>query len=290
LFVTLFSACAQTPPDNNSSNQNQSTSSSRNPRRSFLYRIEASVQIVGFSVMVNGAEILIFDGGENNFSSRIEINDWMVSDNNKVDITIFLPDSAKFASGTVSASFKIMSNDKLIKEFKWPIDKTSEALNNPYTFTETFKADGFPRVQLEKAERIISSAGILPRDDQDEIAAIAKQLRTAFIEKDMDTISNLMRAKYEDLATARFTTAAAIKAETEAKYSELMTKTGYSVYYTQRNSFFSAVEDRAVRLGQGRISFPEPALIITYRESGKSIRWIMDLYFAKIDGKWVIIR
>lgn len=291
LFAALVSACAQTPPENNLPIQNQSGTSSRPSRRNYLFYIDASVQTVGFNVMVNGAEILIIDGGEGNYSSRIDINDWMVSGNNKIDITIFWPDSIKFTPGITAASFKIISNDKLIKEFKWSVARASEAPNTyPYTFTEVFKADGFPRVNLEKAERIISSAGVLPRDDQEEIAAIAKQLRTAFIEKDIDTIDALFSFKYSDLATARFTTAAAIKAEIEAKYRELMAKSGYTVYFNGRNSFFSAAEDRAVRLGQGRIGFPEPALIVTYREGRTTERWTMDLYFAKIDGKWVIIR
>ena len=291
LFVALFSTCAQTPPENNSSNQNQSVSSSRSLKRSYLFYIDASVQAVGFSVVVNGAEILIVDGGESSFNSRIDINDWMISGNNKVDITIFWPDSVKFTPGITSASFKLISNDKLIKEFKWPVARASEGPNSyPYTFTEVFKADGFSKVQLEKAERIISSAGTLPREDQEEIAAIAKQLRTAFIEKDMDTIYNLMRTKYEDLATARFTTVAAIKAEADTKYNELMAKSGYTVYFNGRNSFFSAADDRAVLLGQGRIGFPEPAVIIVWREGRVTQRWTMNLYFAKIDGKWVIIR
>ena len=291
LFVAYFSACAQTPPENNIFSQKNDVTPARAPRRSYLYRIESSTQILGFSVMVNGAEIMVADGGENSFNSRIDINDWMISGNNKIDITIFWPDSVKFTPGITSALFKITSNDKSIKEFKWPVTKASEDMNTyPHTFTEIFKADGFPRVLLERAERVISSAGALPREDQAEIAAIAQQLRTAFTEKDIDTIDNLLRFKYYDLATARFAAAAEIKAEADAKYRELMDKAGYTVYFNGRNSYFSAADDRAVRLGQGRIGFPEPALIITYRESGRTMRWVMDLYFAKIDGNWVIIR
>ena len=292
MFVAIFSACAQTPSEKNSSNRDQVVAQARSTaKRSYLYRIDASSKLIGFSIMVNGAEIMVSDGGESSFNSRININDWMISGNNKIDITILWPDSVKFNPGLTSASFKIFSNDKVVKEFKWPIAKMQEEPNSyPYTFTEIFKADGFPKVQLERAERIISSNGVLPREDQAEIAAIAQQLRTAFIQKDVDTIDNLMKAKYADLATARFSTAAAIKAEENSKYREFMSKTSYAVSYNGRNSYFSAADDKAVRLGQGRIGFPEPALVITWRDTRGTERWTMDLYFAKIDGKCVIIR
>ena len=215
----------------------------------------------------------------------------MVSGSNKIDITVLWPDDVQFSPGISSASFKLFSNDKVIKEFKWPLSSIPDVINAyPHTFTESFNASGFRKVQLEQAERIISSAGTLPREDQTEIADIAQQIRTAFTEKNIDAINELMGTKYADLAVARFTTAAAVRAEEEEKYRELMDKTGFTVYFNGRNSFFSAADDRAVRLGQGRIGFPEPALIITWREGGKAMRWTMDLYFAKINGKWVIIR
>jgi len=290
LFVTLFSACAQTPHEDDDANIIPNSVSNRNSaRRTYLYRVDAVSEIAGFSIMVNGAEILSADGGDS-VSSKVDINDWMISGNNKIDITIFWPDNVKFSPGISSASFKLFSNNTLIKEFKWPLAASDSLKSYPYTFTEVFKANGFPKVLLENAERVISSAGTLPRADQGEIAEIAQQLRKAFTEKNIDAIDNLLKTKYADLATARFTTAAVVKAESGAKFRELMEKEGYAVYFNNRNSYFSAAEDKAVRLGQGRIGFPEPALIITWRDNKKTSRWTMELYFAKIDGKWVIIR
>ena len=289
LFMALFSACAQTPSENNSSGQKPGISSSRSSKKKYRFYIDVSSQVIGFNIMVNGAELLVVEGGSG-FSSKININDWMVSGNNKLDITVFWPDNMEFSSGISSALFRLYSNDTVIKEFKWPLSSPELSNSYPHFYTETFKANGFPKVLLEGAERVISSAGTLPREDQNEIAAIAQQLRTALTEKDFDIIDSLFRTKYEDLATARFISQAVIKDETNAKFRDLMDKPGYSVLFNGRNSYFSAAEDRAVRLGQGRIGFPEPALIIVYREGRNTVRWTMDLYFAKIDGKWVIIR
>ena len=289
LFAAIFSACAQTPSETFSSPEKENAS--RSVRRKFLYRVKASSNIVGFNIMVNGAEIANTGGGAV-FSSETNINDWMVSGNNKIEITVFWPENVSFTPSISSASFKLYSNDKMIKEFKWPESASPpDKLNSyPHTFTENFKADGFPRVLLERAERIISSAGALPRSDQEEIAEIAGQLRTAFTEKNISLIEELFRFKYTDLATARFSTTAEIRNEANEKYRELMDKPGYTIIFNGRNSFFTAADDRAVRLGQGRIGFPQPALIISYREGRSTARFELELYFAKIDGKWVIIR
>ena len=291
MFVAFFSACAQTPSDNDSSNPRGNGPGNR-PAKAYHYIVDVSSRMLGFSIIVNGAELISFDGGgQDVFNSKIEINDWMISGNNKLDITVLWPDSVRFAPGLTSASFRLMADDKILKEFRWPLSVTPDSINSyPYTFSEIFKAEGFPSVLLEKAERVISSAGTLPRADQAVIADIAQKLRAAFTEKNIEAIDELLKYKYADLAVARFTTVAAIKADADAKYRELMGKTGYTVSFNGRNSFFSAAGDKAVRLGQGRIGFPEPAIIITWRESGRTVRWTMELYFAKIDGEWVIIR
>ncbi|MDR0447101.1 MAG: hypothetical protein LBH07_00360, partial [Treponema sp.] len=59
------------------------------------------------------------------------------------------------------------------------------------------------------------------------------------------------------------------------------------VYNYGRFSFSSFADDRVVRLVQGPIRELRPALIINSRGNSQ---WEMELYFAKIDGKWVIIR
>jgi len=292
LLLVLFSACAQTPEENAAPPVPGTLSPVRStPKRTFFYRVEASSQTVGFNILINGAELLVSETPKPS-GVNTAINDWMVSGNNEISITIFWPDGVKFAPGTASASFKLFSNDALVKEFLWPVAGVPDQNNSyPYTITETFKADGFPKVSLEKAERVISSAGVLPRDDQEVIAALAGDLRKAFTEKNIAGIGALFQTKYADLAVARFTTPAAVKAEADEQYAELMGKEGYAVTpATRRYSYSSTADDRVVRVNQGRVGFPEPALVITWKEGRATRRWDMELYFAKIDGNWVIIR
>jgi hypothetical protein len=255
------------------------------------YRIESVSQVVGFNLLVNGAELFVNEGGRNH-SSRIELNDWMVSGNNELAITIFWPGTAKFAEGTSSASFKLFVNDSLLREFQWPAAGVQDVLESyPYTINETFRAAGFPKVLMDRTERVISSAGNLPRSDQEEIATLADEVRQAFIEKNIPEINRLFKVKYTDLASARFTTAAALQTAANEIYSGLMEKEAYTVRpFYGRYGYFSTADDKVVRLVQGRIGFPEPALVITYREGRRTVRYDLDLYLAKIDGQWVIIR
>ncbi|MDR0447426.1 MAG: hypothetical protein LBH07_02030 [Treponema sp.] len=231
--MVLFSACAQTPPENNTSDLFPiSIQPVRTPpRRPYNYRVEAATQTVGFSLMINGVELLTADGGSS-FVSQVEINDWMVSGINNLALTVIWPYGVQFASGISFASVKLFSNNTLVKELKWPASGIPDISSSyPHTYIETFRpSNDFPRVYLERAERVISSTGILPRDDQAEITAIAEQLRRAFSEKDIESIGELLIVKYADLANARFTTLDAVKAEENAKYRELMGRVGYSVY------------------------------------------------------------
>jgi len=301
LFVMGFCACAGTQTDDVAITRPEPGSPSRPSRPSatvpppvkkvYFYRIESSSQIQGYSILVNGAEMFSNEGGKPS-ESRTDINDWMVSDNNEISITVFWPEGVKFTSGVTPASFKLFSNDILIKEYRWPAPDTPDMSNSyPRTINETFKAEGFPKVMLERAERVISSAGVLPRDDQQSIAALVEQTRKAFAEKNIASIDELFKVKYNDLAIARFTTPAAIKADADKQYLELMEKEAYAVRpFGGRYGFYSTADDRVVRVIQGRIGFPEPALVLTWRESKRTLRWDLELYFAKIDGKWVIIR
>lgn len=250
--------------------------------------------MAGFNVLVNGTEVHISEGNKPS-ELKTNINDWMISGNNEISFTVFWPDRVKYTPGDASASFKLFSNDTLLKEFAWPIapapNKPTASHPYPHTITEMFKADGFPKVALERAERVISSTGVLPKSDQEVIASMASALRKAFEEKNIALINELLQVKYADLAVARFTTIPNVREELNKQYLELFQKDGYTVRpHSWRFVYSSTMDDRVVRVTQGRIGFPEAALVITWKEKGGSGRFDQELYFSKIDGRWVIIR
>jgi hypothetical protein len=291
LVFVLVSACAQTPADVDSAS---APTAVKVPKKIYQYRFEIDARTIGYTLLVNGAEMSVFEGGNGKTSTvSTIINDWMISGNNEIAINIFWPDGLKFTPGAGSGVFRFFVNDTQIKEYRWPLAEVPENTNS-YTINDTFKAEGFPRVLIERAERVISSTGALPQSDQEEIAALAEQVRQAFTEKDISRLDSLFEFKYADLAAARFTTAAAVRAEMNAQFREVMEKEAYAVRpfsYYGRYGYFSTADDRVVRLVQGRIGFPEPVLVITYRnEARRTARYDLDLYFVKIDGKWIIIR
>ncbi|MDR2314353.1 MAG: hypothetical protein LBE02_07440 [Spirochaetaceae bacterium] len=285
LALIVFAACAHSEGDSAPPRLTE-----RPPQRVYRYYLDVSSDIVGFNLLVNGTELLVVEG--KNHSSRVDINDWMVSGDNELVISITWPEGVKFAPGTSSASFKLFANDTLLREYRWPAAGAADAAASyPYTISETFKPVAFPRILVEKAEKVISSAGTLSQADQEEIAALAEDLRRAFTGKNLAEINSLFGIKYADLAAARFTTTTAIRTETAALYGELMEKEAYTVRpFYGRYGYFSTADDRLVKVVQGRIGFPEPALVITYREGRRTLRYDLDLYFAKIDGRWVILR
>ncbi|MDR1306681.1 MAG: hypothetical protein LBK74_03810 [Treponema sp.] len=293
LVFVLFSACAQTPDDVDPGPALISTPV-KAPKAIYRYRFEVDARTIGYTLLINGAEMYVFEGGNGKVSTySTVINDWMISGNNEIAVNIFWPDGLKFTPGAGSGVFRFFVNDTQIKEYRWPVAEVPEDTNS-YTINDTFRADGFPRVLIERAERVISSTGALPQSDQEEIAALAEQVRQAFTENDISRIGSLFEFKYADLAAARFITAAAVRAEMDAQFLEVMEKEAYAVRpfsYYGRYGYFSTADDRVVRLVQGRIGFPEPVLVITYRnEARRTARYDLDLYFVKIDGKWIIIR
>ncbi|MDR2143140.1 MAG: hypothetical protein LBP29_02075, partial [Treponema sp.] len=98
--------------------------------------------------------------------------------------------------------------------------------------------------------------------------------------------------KNADLAAVRFLPPEEYRAASEAFYLELINRTDFSVRPLNGHySFFSTADDRLVKVTQGRVGFAEPAIILEYRDDGgKKLHYEQDLYFAKIDGAWVIIR
>ncbi|MDR2768370.1 MAG: hypothetical protein LBB82_08620 [Treponema sp.] len=280
-MVLVFAGCAQTPTAGNLTA----------PRKTQLYVLDALVENAGVNLVVNGVELAWFDGGKS-WSSSIPLNDWMVSGVNEYEIAVFWPEAVKFVPGISSVRFTLRLNGEVKEEITWAPEAGNETEQSwSHNIAGTFRAEGFPRLMLEKAERVISSTGALSQEDQQAISDLAGELRAAFTNKDLSAAGELFKYKYADLSAARFVSEPSIRTGTDAIYEDIMGKDRYAVQpFWGRYNFQSTANDRLVKTMQGRIGFPEPALVLTYREDGRTRRYEIDLYFAKIDGKWVILR
>lgn len=251
-----------------------------------FYTFDIEARAAGFSLFLNGTELVFFEGG-GDYSASTPLNDWMLPGENNFSITI-----VPFPVVPVSScTFSLVQQTEgvfppvVLFSFAWPDDGARREISG------RFGAEGFPDLLAGKAERVISSSGVLSRSDQGEITALIQTFRQALSEKNLDALQSLLEAKCRDAAAARFISAEEYRAECRVFYSSLMEKPGFTVLpFYGGYTFHSTADDRFVKVMQGRVGFPEPAVVVEYRDDSGKVRHEHDLYFAKIDGRWVIIR
>jgi hypothetical protein len=289
LPALFFASCVQLPPVDNDEPVVAATENFVAEYR-YYYRFEINSRTAGFSLLLNGSELVFFEGGSS-YSGSVLLNDWMVSGENEFSITVFSPENGRVSA---SCSFVLKKQDiadgaeSVLYTLDWPGSSGETMLD----VTEYFTPENFPAALMEKAERVISATGNLPMADQREITSIVQKLREAFTVKDIGTVNVLMETKNADLAAVRFLPLEECRAASEAFFVDLMNRADFSVRPLNGHySFLSTADDRLVKVMQGRVGFPEAAIILEYRDdNGKKARHEQDLYVAKIDGSWVIIR
>jgi hypothetical protein len=285
LFVVI--SCAQTGP---ARIQNGISETEAAPLVKYRYIFEVQ-STIGFTLIFNGTELLFFEGG-GTYSDSVFLNDWMISGINDFSINL-LPLSGSAQNEPVCA-FSLKQYKKrpdgapeesVLYTYQWLTDERRQDISG------NFHPEAFPFVLMEKASKTGSSAGALPRDDQTELTATVQAFKQAFSVKDIAAVNTLLERKYEDVAAARFFPVEEYRKENTVMYMELMEKPDFAVLPLNGHySFHPVANGRLVKVMQGRTGFPEAALVLEYRDGGKKARYEQDLYFAKIDGRWVILR
>jgi hypothetical protein len=294
LPALFFASCVQLPPAGNAEPADNVepagivVEDSADECR-YHYSFEINSRAAGFSLLLNGEELVFFEGGSS-YSGSVLLNDWMVSGENEFFIAVFPPENGRTAScGFILKKRNIADGaESTLYTLDWP----GASGATMFDITERFTPENFPATFMEKAKRDISAAGVLPMADQREITSVVQKLRGAFAAKDIGTINALMEAKNADLAAVRFLPLEEYRAASDAFYAELMNRADFTVRPLNGHySFLSTADDRLVKVMQGRVGFPEAAIILEYRDSnGKKARYEQNLYFAKTGGSWVIIR
>lgn len=288
MSALFFGSCAQFPV---TGNDDPVETVVENPAAESRYRYSFEINSeAAFSLLLNGVELVFFEGGSS-YSAPVILNDWMISGENEFSIAVLPPEKGR----TVS-SYSFVLKKKNVTD---GVESTLYTFSRPgadgetrLDITERFTPENFPAALIEKAEGVISAAGVLPMTDQREITSVVRKLREAFAAKDIGTINALVETKNTDLAAVRFLPVEECRAASEAFYLELINRTDFSVRPLNGHySFLSVADDRLVKVMQGRVGFPEAAIILEYRDdNGRRARHEQDLYFAKINGTWIIIR
>lgn len=307
LIVFLFTACAQTGPFASAAEVKTA------PALRYVYNFEIKTKAVGFSLLLNGMGIASFDGA-GDYTASIPVNDWALPGENELLIQFILPPlpSGKQAAPQNTGSFcdfflkqQIfnagggLNEESVIYSYTWRAEgkdkntgfgPVSEVIVPAEDVKGRFTLNKFPRVMISQAERLDNRS--LTKEDQEEISRIATMLQGAFSAKDLSAVDGLLKTRYRDLASARFLSAADFEAENSAFYASLVGNQGFAPRPPNgRYVFLSTMNGRLVKVTQGSVAFPLPALILEYRDDkGRRIRYDIDLYFAKINGVWLIVR
>jgi hypothetical protein len=298
-ILLLFAGCAQSPAtfsDGVPASGIQRGRGTNKETAAYYYVFTVASDIVGFSIQINDAEVAYFEGGKP-YSGSIEINQWMMSGKNDYTVTVFWPENIKFTPGKgdfkLSLDVSKKSGDTLKETMLYTLKgpKPGAAETYPYGITETFVPEAFPATLLEKAERIMSDAGALPTEDRWEILDIVDRLSQALANQNAEAVYELQQDKYRDIALARYLPYETFRQQAEAEIRDLLGHANFEVRMTySKFNFLLTADNLLIRVVQGRVGFPEPAIIMTYRENNRTVQRSLDLYFAKIGGRWTIVR
>jgi hypothetical protein len=231
------------------------------------YRAEISASGAGYSFLVNNTELSVYEGSGRKADTVI-LNEWLLSGENEITLNAY--------GGAGSLNVAVYRGDALLHRFTGQGD---------WRFTPS----DFPILLTEKAESV---PYVLPNADQQEITAVINQLRSALASKNTNALRTLLLTKYTDIAKARGAASEDLLGKRFTEYNILLYQNDFAVRpLSGHYSFHSMLADKVVKVTQGATGFPQPAIVITYKDAGgKAGAENINLYFAKINGKWVIIR
>lgn len=258
---------------------------------------------VGYTIRINGVPVASFQG-KSTSSSVAEINQWLVAGKNSVDIYVEWPHGLPYTSGEGRFEFAVFPSfpdvddpnpDNKYVDYQWPRNGIPETY--PNLCGETIDLGDFPHTRLQDAEQVETvKNGVFEEPangDKAIIISLVRELNMAFLKKDVDKIYELQRIKYEDIAVARYKDK---KAQKEIIIEQLnwlksLGELELSGKNDEEYRFEFLNGNKIVLVTQGGINDPKPAVAVQEKgDGGKENQISVDAYFAKIGGKWTIIR
>jgi hypothetical protein len=241
-----------------------------------------------------------YEGGASH-SSYTEVNQWLLRGDNTVRIRYDLPSGNASDSGEAHLDVQLYwvapGDEELLPgrtecDYHW---KHEPGGLYPVVFTQPFGLPGFPETALFLAGPLPAKYEGERADLQQDIDAISAQvgaLAGAFLRRD-SVVYRLQRVKMEDVAKSRYQGSPRELEELESEALNFVAGLEGLEYHepagplqfrvTGENRFVHVVCPGASRALEYTLSF-------TYRYEGEAQYFFINLYFAKIDGEWLIIR
>jgi hypothetical protein len=222
----------------------------------------------------------------------LPINEWIMPENN--ELSIFLSRSAVTAPTTPFADIHLFvadprsrKNDPLttLAKFIWPLPVPTPSIL-PFLGQLPFKVTDPPPCSLwREAEKIRN----LSNNDRLEILKIVERFRQALEHRNVDDAYALSEYKFRDSAVADGISYNILESALKEDYREMLSTPDLkSEPLTQATAVFDLVcDEKVVFVSRG---LGKEALRFESESGGRRRAYGIQLYFAFIKNRWVIVR
>jgi len=267
-------------------------SGAQTPLKKF-YGLRVQSDIVSYSILINGVEQDSAKGGSSR-SFYTEANQWLVRGENTIEARYNLPSGAPTGDAEIEVHLYWATREdqaeQPVVDYHW---KARPDDLYPVVYTCPFDLDDFPETMLACVEKLPAPEGevaVLSQEDKYAILSHIDQLVAAYLKRDFDAVYELQKLKFEDVATSRHQATAEELEELTSDARKFVVGLDKLEYHQPDAPLQFVVTGDNKLVHVVRSSSPEYALAFTYESEGEKQDFFIDPYFAKIDGKWVIIR
>jgi len=250
--------------------------------------LEVMTRSVGCVVGMNGTP-LGEDYQGKGVSVNRTVNEWVLPKENKLDIFLFWPPARDFEPRTAQARLRVSVVDvkdgtpvgtEEIFTWTWPLPGLPEGY--PFILSQPIKIPIQPATELWNRAQPVESVS---EADQRQIITLLEQFLAALRAQDHTRLYELSILKFQDKGRADGHSADVMRQVALEGYAELTSGNLVSMREldVDRLVFDPVAGGLAVRVSYGR---GQPPIVVETAEERRSV----DVYVAKVDGSWVIVR
>lgn len=216
------------------------------------------------------------------FFSRAPLNEWLRPDGNRLDVEAIVvspPLTDEPPNFEVAICFPDDEQPPLVR-FDWRATKLEEFA--PFRFSLPFV------LPMPCPTKLFVEAEVIAADDEKarkEALACAKAAYDAFAARDVDRIIDLFGYRLEDNARGWINDPADAVSRARMAYASFVAPDGFSLYPWENIETRLVADGRAVFVSRQQ-GFP---LIGAVKRPGVAPS-ALDIYVARIDGKWRVVR
>lgn len=252
------------------------------------YYLEVISTAVSSAVGLNDVSLVIDTSG-NGLSTVMPVNEWIIPHRNCLNLFVAWPEDKQYQLGLAEVRATIFIADpnsdfpspgQIIGRAFWPLPTIPEVY--PSKIETPFDADSPPPAHLWSEAQPIET---LAQSDQTEILDLVERLRQALMGRNFDGAFRLVEYRYADDARVNGATLERLRDIVIRQYTDMMNEPSpHSTPIDPPLANFDIIANK--RLVRVSHASNKEAVRIETEEGVSSI----DVYAAKVLGKWTIVR